>query len=108
MGRCRLILLLSYFGIALVAVGVVGFVLKTVEFVRVTIPENHGLNPGFGAFEMMALPAWAAGSIGVGILTSWKVGVACVVVGFLTLGFLAQLLGYLFGGSEPGSRNDAP
>ena len=93
-------MLLFYVGVALVAIGVVGVVLKTVEFVRVTMPNNHGLNPGFGAFQTMALPAWVAASIGVGILTSWKVGVVCVVVGFLTLGFLAQLLGYVFGRSS--------
>lgn len=85
--------MLSYFGIALVAIGALGVVLRTVEFVRVVIPGNFGSNPGFGAYETMTIPPWIAGSIGVGIVTSWKVGVACLVLGLLTLGFLAQLLG---------------
>ena len=89
--------MLGYLGIALVGGGVLGLVVKTVEFVRVTIPNNFGSNPGFGAYETMSFPFWAALSIGVGILTSVKVGLVCFAVGLFSLGFFAQALGLVFG-----------
>ena len=86
-------------GWALVGIGGLGVVLKSVEFVRVTIPHNYGSNPGFGVYEMMAFPWWGAGSFGLGVLTSWQVGAACFVLGLFTLGLAAQLLGRVFGRS---------
>ena len=68
--------MLFYFGIALVGVGALGVVFKTVEFVRVTIPGNYGLNPGFGAYETMTAPWWAAICFGLGVVVSWKAGLA--------------------------------
>jgi hypothetical protein len=88
----------SYLGISLIAIGALGVLYKTVVFVRVTIPGNFGSSPGFGAYESMTMPFWLAGSIGVGILTSWPVGAGCLALGLLALGFFAQLLGRVFGG----------
>jgi len=88
---------LGILSVALVSIGALGTALKSVEFVRVTIPTNYGSNPGFGAYETMVLPYWIAGSIGVGIMTSWEVGVGCFVAGLFTLGLVAQLLGRVFG-----------
>ncbi len=94
--------MLFYFGIALVGVGALGVVFKTVEFVRVTIPGNYGLNPGFGAYETMTAPWWAAICLGLGVVVSWKTGLALFALGLFGLGFAAQLLGWLFGGVERG------
>lgn len=94
--------MLFYFGIALVGVGALGVVFKTVEFVRVTIPSNYGLNPGFGAYETMTAPWWAAMCLGLGVVVSWKAGLALFALGLFGLGFVAQLLGWLFGGVERG------
>ena len=68
--------MLFYCGIALLGVGALGVVFKTVEFVRVTIPSNYGSNPGFGAYETTTALWWAAMSLGLGIVVSWKVGLA--------------------------------
>ena len=87
----------SYLGISLIAIGALGVLYKTVEFVRVTIPGNFGSNPGFGAYESMTMPFWLAGSVGLGFMTSWGVGAGCLAVGLFTLGFFAQLLGRVFG-----------
>ena len=73
---------------------------QTVHFVRVTIPHNYGSNPGFGAYEVTVIPWWGVGCIGLGALTSWGVAAACLAVGLLALGFIAQLLGRLFGNSD--------
>lgn len=89
--------MLTYLGIALIGIGVLGMVIKTVEFVRVTIPDNFGSNPGFGVYETMSFPWWAAVSIGVGIMASWKVGLVGFAVGLFALGLFAQLLGRVFG-----------
>ena len=61
-------------GYALVAIGAAGFVTRSVEFVRITIPDNYGSNPGFGAYESMVLPWFAAGFIGLGFVlgTTWS------------------------------------
>ena len=91
--------MLPVIGWALVVIGGLGVVLRSVEFVRVRIPHNYGSNPGFGAYETMALPWWGVGSFGLGVLTSWQVGVACFVLGLFTLGVAAQLLGRVFGRS---------
>lgn len=94
--------MLFYCGIALLGVGALGVVFKTVEFVRVTIPSNYGSNPGFGAYETTTALWWAAMSLGLGIVVSWKVGLALFALGLLGLGFFAQLLGRMFGGVERG------
>jgi hypothetical protein len=85
-------------GVALISLGALGVGFKSVEFVRVTIPTNYGSNPGFGAYETMVLPYWAFGSVGLGLMTSWEVGIGCFIVGLLTLGLVAQLLGRVFRG----------
>lgn len=90
----------SYLPIILLGVGVLGRVGASAHFVRVTISNNFGSNPGFGAFESSCLPWWAACSIAVGMLTSWPIGVAMLVIGLFGLGFVAQLLGRLFGGAR--------
>ena len=81
----------------LVTIGVLGVSLRTVEFVRVTMPENYGSNPGFGAYESMCLPWWALGAVGVGLATgSWLVGWLALVSGLFVLGIGSHLLGRLF------------
>ena len=90
--------------VALVIVGVLGVSLRTVEFVRVTMPENYGSNPGFGAYESMCLPWWALGAVGVGLQAgSWRLGGIALVSGLLVLGVASQLLGRLFG-RRPGGN----
>jgi apolipoprotein N-acyltransferase len=85
--------------IGLFVVGGAGLLWKTVHFVRVTIPENFGSNPGFGAYEVTVVPWWLLVSIGVGSLTSGWIGAVCMVLGSFALGFFAQLLARVFGGS---------
>ena len=87
----------------LVAVGVLGVSLRTVEFVRVTMPENYGSNPGFGAYESMCLPWWVLGAVGVGLAAgSWQAGALTLATGLLVLGVLSHVLGRLFGRSSGG------
>jgi len=82
----------------LVTVGVLGIGLRTVEFMRVTMPENYGSNPGFGAYESMCLPWWALGAVGVGFAAgSWQAGGLALASGLLVLGVLSHVLGRLFG-----------
>jgi hypothetical protein len=90
-------MMLTYLGIALIGIGVLGMVIKTAEFVRGTIPDNFGSNPGFGVYETMSVPWWAAVSIGVGIMASWRVALVGFAVGLLALGLFAQILGRVFG-----------
>lgn len=83
----------------LLSVGVVGFVVQCVRFVRVTLPENFGSNPGFGALEVMVAPWLIIGSVGLGlVLDSWKWGGIVFGLGMFSTGLLAMLLGRLFGG----------
>ncbi len=89
--------MLTYLGIALIGIGVLGMVIKTVEFVRVTIPDHFGSNPGFGVYESMSFPWWASVGIGVGITASWRIGLVGFAVGLFALGLLAQILGRVFG-----------
>ena len=72
-------------------------IVRTTQFVRVTIPENFGSNPGFGAYESSCWPWWFALAAGVGLMTSFAVGAAFFIVGFFALGFVAQILGRFFG-----------
>jgi len=83
----------------LIALGAAGVLWKTVHFVRVTIPGNYGSNPGFGAYETTVVPWWGVGCIGLSGLTSWGVGAACLAVGLVAFGFIAQILGRVFGNS---------
>ena len=90
--------MLSWIGHALMAAGVIGFVVRSVEFVRVTIPRNYGSNPGFGAYESMVLPWFSAGFIGLGIvLGSWRWALLPIAAGLVGLGFVAMLLSKVFG-----------
>lgn len=84
-------------GIALMVVGGLGLVARSVEFVRVTLPANYGSNPGFGCYETMVLPWFACGCAGAGLLlSSWRTGLGALVAGLLLLGFLGQLLSRVF------------
>ena len=84
--------------VLLVVVGLLGVSLRTVEFVRVTMPENFGSNPGFGAYESMCLPWWSLGAVGVGLWTgSWRLGWWALASALLVLGIGGHLLGWLFG-----------
>lgn len=84
-------------GFGLIMLGAVGYVVRTVEFVRVTIPENYGSNPGFGAYESMVLPWFAVGFLGVGLLLgSWLWAVVPIIIAPFALGIIALLLGRLF------------
>lgn len=86
-------------GLVLLIIGVLGVIYKCVIFVKETMPENYGGNPGFGCLEMMVRPWFATACIGFGLLIhSWKWGVGTFVIGFLLFGFLAMLLARLFGG----------
>lgn len=72
-------------------------IVRTVLFVRVTIPHNYGSNPGFGVYESACLPWWLALSVGVGLMTSLGIGAAMFVLGLFGLGFFAQFIGRVFG-----------
>ena len=87
----------DYLALALLLAGTVGLVLSAIRFVRVTLPHNYGSNPGFGVFETSALPWWAAGSVGVGLLTTFPAGAGAFAVGLLVLTVSGQLLGRIFG-----------
>lgn len=82
---------------ALLAVGTVGFFARSATFVLVTLPHHYGSNPGFGAYEVLVAPWWATLCIGVGLATSLRTGLVVFLVGFVALGFVAQLLSRLFG-----------
>lgn len=87
----------NYFAFALLLTGAAGLVFSAIRFVRVTLPHNYGSNPGFGAFEASALPWWVAGSIGVGLLTSFQTGAVSFALGIVVLGVVAQILSRIFG-----------
>lgn len=85
-------------GCVLVAIGAVGFIARSLEFVRVTIPGNYGSNPGFGAYESMVLPWFVVGVAGLGILLgSWTWVLVAIVIGPFALALVSQLLGRVFG-----------
>jgi hypothetical protein len=85
-------------GLFLLMLGGLGVYCKCIAFVRVTLPQNYGSNPGFGQFETMCL-LWVAGlCIGLGlIMQSWLWGFVSFGIGFFLLGLLAMLLARLFG-----------
>ncbi len=86
-------------GTILLIAGVLGVSYQCVIFVREIVPQNYGGNPGFGCLEMMVAPWYAIGCLGAGLLMqSWVWGTSLFVSGFLCFGFLAMLLGRLFGG----------
>jgi hypothetical protein len=90
--------MLLYLAVGLIVGGAVGILIRTLEFVRVTLPENYGVNPGFGCYESMIAPWYALVCVGVGLLTaSWVVGGVALLIGLFASGFLAMLLGRLFG-----------
>ena len=86
-------------GVVLLVVGAAGFVLQCVKFVRVTLPENYGGNPGFGALETRVAPGFAIACLGLGLaLGSWKWGLIVFGLGMFATGFVAMALARLFGG----------
>jgi hypothetical protein len=80
----------------LIAVGAVGIVVRSVTFYRVTIPQNYGSNPGFGAYEVTVIPWWLLVCVGLGVRTSPLVGWASFIAGAFGLGFFGQLLAVAF------------
>ena len=85
-------------GLVILIVAVTGFAIQCVKFVRVTLPENYGNNPGFGCFEMMVMPWLITGCVGTGLMMqSWKWGMAILIAGFFLSGMFAMLLARLFG-----------
>ena len=88
----------SYAVYALALIGSLGMIVKTVTFVRITLPENFGSNPGFGAYEVSMAPWWGALCLAFGLYTGRVlVPVVVFVVGLFGLGLVAQLLGRVFG-----------
>ena len=87
-----------YAGITLVAIGALGFLIRSREFVRVTLPQNFGSNPGFGCYETMVLPWFISLCLGGGLLaSSWKLGLISFTLGLVLLGLVPQVLARLFG-----------
>jgi len=85
-------------GIILLIVGVAGVGYQGIRYVKEVLPDNYGNNPGFGCFEVMVTPWHAAASIGLGLfMQSWMLGVVVLGIGLFCYGFLAMLLGRLFG-----------
>lgn len=80
----------------LIAVGAMGIVARSVTFYRVTIPQNYGSNPGFGAYEVTVIPWWLLVCVGLGLRTSLLIGWASFFLGVFGLGFLGQLLAVAF------------
>ncbi len=86
-------------GLVLLIIGVLGVSYQCVIFVKETIPETYGGNPGFGCLEVMVAPWFATGCTGLGLLMqSWMWGVGAFGIGIFCFGFLAMLLAHLFGG----------
>lgn len=85
-------------GYLLLVIAVPGFCYQCVVFVRKTLPENFGNNPGFGCLEMMVQPWFLIGCVGAGLaLHSWVWALALFGVGIFAVGLLAQLLAHIFG-----------
>jgi len=86
-------------GLILLIIGVLGACYQCVIFVKETIPQNYGSNPGFGSLEIMVMPWLVTASVGVWVLMqSWKWGAILYVIGVISFGFLAMLLGRLYSG----------
>lgn len=82
----------------MIGLGVVGWVVRSVGFVRVTLPKHFGSNPGFGAYETLVVPWFTAICIGLGLVFgSWPWALIPMGLGFFALGFVAMALGRLFG-----------
>ena len=93
--------MMEMLGPVLIVVGILGVIYQCVIFVKETLPANYGNNPGFGALEMKVFPWVASVGIGLGLmLHSWIWGVSVLAFGLLGSGFLAMLLGRLFGGNR--------
>ncbi len=91
--------MLKYVSIALLVIGGLGVCWQCVVFVRKTLPENYGSNPGFGCLETKVLPWHVITTIGAGMmLKSWSWGIGILVLGIFGYGLIAMLLGKLFGG----------
>ena len=85
-------------GIIPLLIGIVGVAYQSLIFVKQTIPENYGNNPGFGCFETMILPWLALACIGIGLLLwSWIWAVCIFMIGMFCFGFLASWLSRTFG-----------
>ena len=88
-------------GLILTIAGLAGVAYQCLIFVRVTLPDNYGKNPGFGCLEMMVMPWFSVTCIGVGLLTqSWLGGAFIFGIGMFSFGFFAILLSRLFGGCK--------
>ena len=86
-------------GLMLLIPGVLGVFYQCVKFVRKTLPDNFGNNPGFGCLEVMVLPWFSAICIGVGLVTqSWMWPIVVFGVDLFSIGVLATLLAQIFGG----------
>lgn len=85
-------------GFILLFIGLIGVLYQCVKFVKITIPEYYGRNPGFGCLDMMVQPWFITGCIGLGlVMQSWLWGCITFGLGLFFFGFLAMLLGHLFG-----------
>ena len=85
------------FGLILLIISAFGCVFQCFVFVLKTLPDNYGNNPGFGCFESMTMPWYFCGCIGVALVTnSWQGGLLALVIGFISLGFIANLLARFF------------
>jgi len=85
------------FGVILLVIAAFGCVYQCCVFVMKTLPDNYGSNPGFGCFESMIMPWYVCGCIGLALLThSWQAGLLAWVIGFFSLGLIANLLARLF------------
>jgi len=88
-------------GLLLLIAGGIGVGWQYVKFVREVIPMHYGSNPGFGALESMVFPWFVLSGAGVGLWAgSWIWGLAVTVAGTFLSGFMAMLLGKLFGGRK--------
>jgi hypothetical protein len=84
-------------GLALLIPGALGVFYQCAKFVRKTLPDNFGNNPGFGCLEVMVLPWFSLSCIGAGLLSrSWLWPIVIFPVGLFATGFLATLLARKF------------
>ena len=97
--------MLEMLGPVLIVIGILGVIYQCVIFIKETLPANYGNNPGFGCFEVMTCPWFAAGSFGLGLfMQSWRWGFMVFGFGMFFMGFLAMLLARLFRG-QGGKRS---
>ncbi len=86
-------------GLFLLIIAALGFCYQCGVFVRKTLPDNYGSNPGFGCFEVTVMPWFMVGCVGAGLVLQSFLWAAIIFgFGFFALGFFAQLLAHLFGG----------